>query len=152
MPKLPAVATPSPPAELIPTFLAIGTKDGMVVGGLSPDPNIIGGELPLDPAAFLAIGDSDPNSLANALGAYLDVLHLANDPADFQPDLAYTDPNSTLLIGATPQAGNISRNSFQLALWDELRHRYANGFDTRSNPKGFGAARTFWEFFKLNPK
>ncbi len=123
------------PAERIPMFVTIGTDDPgfMDVMGVLPDP------IPLDPFEFLQ--NSWITGNGNLAGYVNGILAL-----DSEPDLAYTDPISTLLIWATPTAGTPQGKSFQLALLKDLAHVYPNG---TNNPHGFEAAATFWDFFKL---
>ena len=52
------------------------------------------------------------------------------------------------LLYRTPQPGNRSGNTFRYQVLDGVTHQYPNG---RNNPRGFVAARIFWDFFSRYP-
>ena len=130
-----ASALPAAQVALRPTpmWLVVGALDDRILAQTGPPPLT---ELPLDPAALLAVP---------VVGSTIDA-HLATAGLDEQPVSTLALRHSTAFrwpaIGEGPGGG-----VFRFSLLAGLGHHYPH---VRNNDAGFEAAPEFWEFFRTH--
>lgn len=128
------------PSEHIPVWTALGTNDDGVMESVGWDP-ATQGELPLDPAQFLAL----PGMLDN-IAIQLDAFGHVYDPLTLGPYSVTQWPNATLFewVGAP-------RQIYRKTLLGGLGHHYPHG-PHPMNPLGWVATTAFWPFFEQNSR